>query len=102
MNKACFFPAAAAAAIVFARNNHKELLRESHVLSLRNNEFNYNVQCNYSISGSGDAILLLVNAGAKVDAEDKDGLTGSFNFFVQEHYLTTQAKKAHTNTSTIL
>lgn len=27
------------------------------------------------LTGSGDAILLLVNAGGKVDAEDKDGLT---------------------------
>lgn len=28
-------------------------------------------------SGSSDGILSLVNAGARVDAEDKDGLTGT-------------------------
>lgn len=30
----------------------------------------------YCPSGSADAILALVNAGASVSAEDKDGLTG--------------------------
>jgi len=31
-------------------------------------------------SGSADAILALVKAGAKVEASDKDGLTGEFFF----------------------
>jgi len=34
---------------------------------------------NLRITGSADAILALVNAGARVDAEDKDGLTGNFS-----------------------
>ncbi len=35
-----------------------------------------------SSPGSADAILSLVNAGAKVQAEDKDGLTGGGSLFL--------------------
>lgn len=31
------------------------------------------------VSGSADAILALVNAGANVEADDKDGLTGKYD-----------------------
>lgn len=33
--------------------------------------------------GSADAILALVNAGANVEADDKDGLTGKYRGCVQ-------------------
>lgn len=38
---------------------------------------------NINSLGSADAILALVNAGANVEADDKDGLTGKYRGFVQ-------------------
>lgn len=38
---------------------------------------------NINSLGSADAILALVNAGANVEADDKDGLTGKYRGCVQ-------------------
>lgn len=38
--------------------------------------FRYKIAYVLSVTGSADAILALVNAGANVEADDKDGLTG--------------------------
>lgn len=42
----------------------------------------------FGVAGSADAILALVNAGANVEADDKDGLTGkrSTSSFIINYY----------------
>lgn len=41
--------------------------------------------------GSADAILALVNAGANVEADDKDGLTGMYRRYIQLSFKETQS-----------